>query len=72
MGKEGMSFRHRLQSWEEMQLPPLSLPADGYLYFYTYILFFFSLGGKVCEKLSVPLKAEISGIILTGAGSSAV
>lgn len=47
----------------------LSLQMDIYISIH---IFFFSLGGKVCEKLSVPLKAEISGIILTGAGSSAV
>lgn len=64
MGKEGMNFRHRLQSWEEMQLRSVSLPADGYL------SFFFSCG-KACEKPSVPAEVEICGIILTGAGSSA-
>lgn len=35
-----------------------------------YILLFF-FGGKVCERLSVSPQAEISGIILSGAGSSA-
>lgn len=28
MGKEGMRL-HRLQSWGEMQLAPVSIPADG-------------------------------------------